>query len=229
MAMPPPTPVDPKFSLACRESTSCCCGKPVAAAARRASSASTCDLLLAWRPTITRSGVRRSVISTSALSNCYGFRWWSCTLLRRQLQAITNPKLGQNMLRARRVVLEFLAKTADEHPEVLNLLGMRRSPDLPQQIAMRQHLSGMGHEMPQQLELFWRELDLLTGATDMPADEIDRQIIRNEDGQLALRLESVAQPRAYPGHQFRHAERLADVVVSSEIERLDLGFLIVAR
>src|SRR4051812_9222013 len=222
MAMPPPTPVDPKFSLACRESTICCCGKPVAAAARRASSASTCDLLLAWRPTITRSGVRRSVISTSALSNCYGFRWWSCTLLRRQLQAITNPKLGQNMLRARRVVLEFLAKTADEHPEVLNLLGMRRSPDLPQQIAMRQHLSGMGHEMPQQLELLRRQLYLMAGAADMAADQIDRQIARRKDRQLALRLEPVAQRRAYAGHQLGYAERFSDVVVGSEVERLDL-------
>ena len=65
------------------------------------------------------------------------------------LQAITDPKLGQNMLRARRVVFKLLAQTADEHPEVLNLLGVRRPPDLPQQMAMRLHLSGVGHEMAQ--------------------------------------------------------------------------------
>jgi hypothetical protein len=45
-----------------------------------------------------------------------------------------------------------LPQTADEYPKVLHLLGLRRSPDFAQQLAMRHHLAGMRHEMAEQLE-----------------------------------------------------------------------------
>ena len=63
----------------------------------------------------------------------------------------------------------------------------------------------------------------------MPADQIDGQIARYKDRQLALHLEPVPQGRAYPRHQFGHTEWLADVVIGPEVERLDLRPLVIAR
>jgi len=71
----------------------------------------------------------------------------SCALIRRQLQAITDPKLGQDVRRARRVRFELLPEAPDEHPEILHLIAVRRPPNLAQQMPVRKHLSGVRDEM----------------------------------------------------------------------------------
>src|SRR5436190_24364007 len=95
------------------------------------------------------------------------------------------------MSRARRIGFELLPQSADEHPEILDLISLCRAPYLAQQMPMGQHLSGVGDEMAKQLELFGRELDLLASAADVPPDQIDRQIAGYKDRQLALDLETV--------------------------------------
>ena len=70
----------------------------------------------------------------------------------RQLEPVTHPKFRQDMGRAGRIGFQLLPQTADEYPKVLHLLGLRRSPDFAQQLAMRHHLAGMRHEMAEQLE-----------------------------------------------------------------------------
>src|SRR5204863_6557586 len=64
------------------------------------------------------------------------------------------------MGRPRRIRFELQPQPPDEYPQILHLLGLRWPPDLAQQLAMRQHLAGMGHEMAEEFEFFRRELDL---------------------------------------------------------------------
>src|SRR6266478_7869295 len=78
-------------------------------------------------------------------------------LLRRQLQPVADPEFGQDVGRPRRVGLQLLPQPANKDPEILDLLGLRRPPYLAQQLAVRQHLTGVGDEMAQQLELLGRE------------------------------------------------------------------------
>src|SRR4051794_41681237 len=51
-------------------------------------------------------------------------------LFRRQLQAITDPELGQDMGRAGRGGFELLPPAANEDTEALHIFGLTRSPDL---------------------------------------------------------------------------------------------------
>jgi hypothetical protein len=94
--------------------------------------------------------VTRSVMSTSILSGKGACRALiDHALLGRQLKAIPDPKLGQEVGRAGRVGFELLPKTSYEDPKILDLIGVRRPPNLPQQVALRKHLTGMSDEMPQ--------------------------------------------------------------------------------
>src|SRR5205085_12316185 len=99
---------------------------------------------------------------------------------------------------AGRIGFELLPQPADEDAQILHLLRLRRPPNLTQQLAMGQHLASMRHQMAQQLEFFWGELDRFTGAGDQPARQIDRQVAGDEYRRLALGLESMAQGSAQP-------------------------------
>ena len=88
------------------------------------------------------------------------------------MQAVTHPELCQDVGRPGRIGFELLPQSADEHPEVLYLFGLCRTPDLAQQLAMRQHLAGMGHEMAEELEFLRRPLDLAAAASHVPAHKI---------------------------------------------------------
>jgi hypothetical protein len=52
--------------------------------------------------------------------------------LGRQLQPITNAEFRQNMGRAGRVGFELLPQPADEDAQILDLVGLRRTPDFAQ-------------------------------------------------------------------------------------------------
>jgi len=91
-----------------------------------------------------------------------------------------------------------------------------------QQMAMGEHLSGVHDEVPQQIEFFWRQLDLPAASGDTTPHKIDREIARNKDRQLSLCLVRMAQRGAQPRCQLGHAERLADIIVGAAVERIDL-------
>ena len=63
---------------------------------------------------------------------------------------------------------------------------------------------------------------------DDAAHEIDREIADPEDRPLAMHLQLMAQRRPHAREQLVHAERLGDVIVGAEIERLDLAGLVAA-
>src|SRR5262249_61973560 len=94
---------------------------------------------------------------------------------------------------------------------------------------MGEYLAGMHDEVLQEVELLGRKPDFLTAAHDLAADEIDRKVARDKDGQLALRLKSMAQRRPQSRHQLIHAKGLADIIVGTEVERVVLRPRVVAR
>jgi len=51
-------------------------------------------------------------------------------LLGRQLQAVADPELGQDVSRTGRIGFDLLPQPADEHPKILHFLGLCRAPHL---------------------------------------------------------------------------------------------------
>src|SRR6516162_11780120 len=120
------------------------------------------------------------------------------------------------------VRLQLLPEPPDKYSEVLHLIRLRRPPYFAEQMAVGQHLAGMRDEVTQQVEFFGRQLDLLAATGDVATYEIDREVPRDKDRQLALRLKGVAQRGAQARHQLVHAKRLTEIIISAEVERLDL-------
>ena len=71
------------------------------------------------------------------------------------MQAVADAELGQDVGRPGRVGFELVAQSTDEDPQILNLLGLRRTPPHAQQMAMGQDLAGMHYEMTHQVEFLW--------------------------------------------------------------------------
>jgi hypothetical protein len=51
-------------------------------------------------------------------------------LLGRQLQAVADPELGQDVSRTGRIGFDLLPQPANEHPKILHFLGLCRAPHL---------------------------------------------------------------------------------------------------
>ena len=85
---------------------------------------------------------------------------------------------------------------------------------------MGQHLAGMLHQDPQQIVFLRRKLHLAFADLDDAAHQIDREIAGAKHRAFAMDLQLVAQRRPHPRQQFVHAERLGEIIVGAEIERL---------
>ena len=93
---------------------------------------------------------------------------------------------------------------------------------------MGQHLAGMLHQHAQQFVFLGRQLDLAVADLDDTAHQVDREVAGPEHRPLAMDLQLMPQRRAHAGEQFIHPERLGQVIVGAEIERLDLAGLVAA-
>ena len=93
---------------------------------------------------------------------------------------------------------------------------------------MRQHLAGVLHQHPQQFIFLRREFDFAFADLDDAAHQIDRKIAGAKHRPFALHLQLVPQRRAHARQQFVHPERLCQVIVGAEIERLHLAGLVAA-
>src|SRR5664280_939487 len=138
---------------------------------------------------------------------------------------------GQDEDRRRRVVLDLLAKVADVDVDRLLVLVERLVvPQELQQLAPRVDAPGAGGEMPQDLELGRREVDLAACALDAPALQVDEEVVVAQDapapgiGEVAV---GAPEQRLDPAHQLAQAERLGEVVVRPELEADDLVHLVV--
>src|SRR5215472_8429129 len=80
----------------------------------------------------------------------------------------------------------------------------------------------------QEFVFLGRQLHLLVADLDDAPYEIDRKIANAENRTLSLHVELVAKRCAHPGKELIYAERLGHVIVSPEIQCLDLPSLIPA-
>src|SRR5260370_29802519 len=74
----------------------------------------------------------------------------SDALIGRELEAVADAEFGQDVGRAGRVGFELLPQPADKDPQILHLFGLRRAPDLAQQMAVGQDFAGVHDEMAQE-------------------------------------------------------------------------------
>src|SRR5208337_363320 len=67
-------------------------------------------------------------------------------------EAVTYPRLGDDVTRRRRFRLQLLAELADKHPQVLHLFGALTAPDRSQQGSVRRHLTGAARQIGEQIK-----------------------------------------------------------------------------
>src|SRR5579871_1922327 len=97
-----------------------------------------------------------------------------------------------------------------------------RSPDLLEQHAVGEHFVWMANENLEKLVFGGRQMDLMPIDSHPPVLEIHRQVPGSEDRLSALRRPSdMAQSNPKPRHELTYAEGLAQVIISTEIERGD--------
>src|ERR1700688_458543 len=96
--------------------------------------------------------------------------------LRTGLEAVTNPGFGKQVLRRRRITLDFLAQLPNEDAQVLWLFRAVGSPDSGQQRAVRDHLARMPRQKNEQVEFLRREMDLTPCDFHRARIQINRKI-----------------------------------------------------
>ena len=109
--------------------------------------------------------------------------------------------------------------------------GERVAPDALEQLVAGQHEPAMVEQLPEEVELLRRELDLLLADVHLPPAGVDREVAVADDGalrQAALRRRA-AQDRLHAGDELARVERLRHVVVGADLEADDLVDVLVAR
>ena len=71
-------------------------------------------------------------------------------------EAVADAGFGEDVLWRGGLGLDALAQLADQHPQVGQVVGVGRSPDGGQLVAMGQHLAVTLGEPGQQLVFLWR-------------------------------------------------------------------------
>src|ERR1700674_271544 len=143
--------------------------------------------------------------------------------------AIPDSRLRQHHPRVVGAYLDLLPQVADIDAKILGVRGMRRAPHGGEDLLVGHHHAGVPGEKRQQLGLLGRELDLLAGASHAMAHAVDLDVADLHHRRLGAPLHAVVQRHAHPRHQFADTERLVDVVVGAEVERVDLFHLAIAR
>ena len=138
------------------------------------------------------------------------------------LKAVAHPWLGDQISRPAGLRFELAPQLRHEYPQVARIGVVRRSSQVGQQSARPHEPARLTHERRQQMPLGRREMNAFAvGAGGGGGREVDRDVSQLDrccrDGWLGS-----ASYRAHPGEQLLHAERLGDVIVRPEIERLHL-------
>src|ERR1041385_5854194 len=114
----------------------------------------------------------------------------------------------------RRIGLDLFSQLSDEHAQVF---------------VMCEHLARVAHEIREQIEFLWREMNLFAGKRDYMSFEIDVELSGFQRARLLIRSRLTPKCSANPRHQFIHAEWLRNVIVSARIERFDFRLLFSAH
>src|SRR5215471_9811035 len=135
---------------------------------------------------------------------------------RLELETIPDAGLGEYVPGLRRIRLELLPQMRDVDADVVAALDEAWTPDLAQQMPMREHLPRVRDQHGQQPILDRRQM--LDGAR-FAYDAIrlvDLDVVEAEHRVLVARAHRLAAPhRTYASEELAHAERLRKVIVSA--------------
>ena len=76
-------------------------------------------------------------------------------------EAISQPRLGQNILRVLGIALDLFAKHPDVRSQVLEFAAILRAPDRSQELYVGERKSRILHHERKKIELFWRKVNFL--------------------------------------------------------------------
>ncbi|MCY1440033.1 hypothetical protein D9M71_562900 [compost metagenome] len=94
-----------------------------------------------------------------------------------------------------------------------------------EQVQARKHLARLAGEEVQQVELTWGEVQALAVQRRLACQRVDEQTAGTQAARIHFQVTShrldPAQQRLDPGHQFKHRERLGQVVVGAQFQAED--------
>src|SRR2546429_2389531 len=105
-----------------------------------------------------------------------------------QMEAITYPRLGNEIFWIGWVLLDFLAQLIDEHSQILHFISIVWSPHRLQQFRMRNRNIGVRHKVLQKVEFFRRQPGLTISHNNTPQVEIDFDVVESNNLHLAGEL-----------------------------------------
>src|SRR5579872_1306404 len=129
---------------------------------------------------------RRSVEPAAAVSRA---------ALAVRVEAVADPRLGDEVLRVARIGLELLAQLAHEHAQVLGLLLRGLAPHGLEKRAVRDDAVRMPRHVDEEIELLRREAHFLAARVHAPTLEVDAEFADVERRDLGLAA-AAAQRRA---------------------------------
>src|SRR5664280_522542 len=129
------------------------------------------------------------------------------------------------MARSGRIGFQLATQLGHVQPQVVRLGGVRRAPNLRQQLALRHELAGVAQQHLEQPPLCRGEPDVGLGVAVVPGHpgcgQVDADVAEVDTGRL-LSPVSARRDTAQPGQQLVDAERLGHVVVGPGVQRLHL-------
>ena len=123
--------------------------------------------------------------------------------------------------------LELAAQLGHEHPQIVRLVVVLGSPDLLQQLCLRDEAAAVANEHFDEVPLGRCQSHLLAVAAHLLRRQVDGEVRRLDEG-FFFRRGGTPEGGAQAGEQLVHAERLGDVVVGAGVERRNLVALGVA-
>src|SRR5207248_2644788 len=109
--------------------------------------------------------------------------------------------------------------------------GERVAPDALEQLVACEHEPAMIEELPEQVELLRRELDLFLADAHFAPTGVDMEVAVLD--RLALEIAAVRrrapEDRLHAGNELAWVERLRQIVVGADFEADDLVDVLVAR
>src|SRR5215203_3075496 len=130
----------------------------------------------------------------------------------RRTSLVPDAAYRHHDLRVLWVCLDLRTQPLDVDVDQSSVGGVTVSPHLLKQLLAGEHLPRLAREGYQQVELEWRERDLLSGALDGVPRHVDDEVGNLE--RLRPPLVSTSHTGADPRDQLFGLERLHDVVVS---------------
>src|SRR5215216_441154 len=103
-------------------------------------------------------------------------------MLRAGVEAVADPRLGEDVTWRGGLRLDLLAQLADEDAEVFGLFHRLSTPDGGEQGVVCQHLAGVAEEIGNQVILLWREVHLRSLHGDAAIFEIEAEVAYFKDG-----------------------------------------------